>query len=187
MEIRRVITRLKYDCIFDLNFIETNAPCVVYRTRNFNAVTLCADPSSYCQIFANGKCILNGGRSEKDVDILVGLYSFMLQLLNYNAVVIEQNIVNIVATYKHLKPVHLYFLCNRRNVVWEPELFPAAKYRIHDLGVTVNIFASGKCVLLGAKNEIILYSALQKLRSLLLDADEEIPLLLMLSKLNFMS
>ena len=184
MEIHRIITRLQYDCVFDLNFIQQNAPCVVKRTRCFNALTVTADASSYCQIFPNGKCIFNGGKCESDVTILISLYSHLLQLLNYSAIVTEQSIVNIVATYKHQQSVHLYFLCNHQDIQWEPELFPAAKYRINDLGVTVNIFASGKCVLLGAKSELLLSAALSKLQTILTNLENELPLLLELSRLE---
>ena len=173
MEIQRIITRLRYNCAFDLNHIRTTAFCVTKTTSNFNAITLVAEPQSYCQIFSNGKCVLNGGKSESEVENLIEFYTYVLQLLDYKAVVTERSIVNIVATYTNHEPVRLHNLSRHQELVWEPELFPAVKYRIHDLGVTINIFASGKCVLLGAKSENIVNLAHQKLLCLLLNVKHE--------------
>jgi transcription initiation factor TFIID TATA-box-binding protein len=44
-----------------------------------------------------------------------------------------------------------FYDSNRRNSIYEPELFPALTYRIK--GIVVNIFSSGKIVITGAKSE----------------------------------
>jgi TATA-box binding protein (TBP) (component of TFIID and TFIIIB) len=75
--------------------------------------------------------------------------------------------VNIVATYHHKNSLNIRVLAERFRLLFEPELFPAALYRIHDLGVTINIFYTGKCVLLGAKSEKSVLLSIKKLEDLL--------------------
>ena len=58
-------------------------------------------------------------------------------------------------------------IARRHKLEFEPELFPAVRYRIGELGVTVNIFHTGKCTILGAKSVEIVSKAVHKIRDLL--------------------
>ena len=62
------------------------------------------------------------------------------------------NIQNIAAIFDLKIKLDLAIVASCHRLEFEPELFPAVKYRIEDLKVTVNIFHTGKCTILGAKN-----------------------------------
>ena len=68
------------------------------------------------------------------------------------------SIQNIVATYDLKRTRHM--------LEFEPELFPAVRYRIEDLKVTVNIFHTGKCTILGAKTVEIVSEAVDRIKDL---------------------
>jgi transcription initiation factor TFIID TATA-box-binding protein len=66
---------------------------------------------------------------------------------------IKPQIRNIVATLNLMDNVDLESLCQKLpNTIFEPEQFPAIIFRPKDLGVSFLIFASGKVVIVGAKN-----------------------------------
>ena len=80
-------------------------------------------------------------------------------------------IQNIVATYDHCKPLSLYHIAERHCLEFEPEMFPAVRYRIPDIAVTVNIFHTGKCTILGAKSTEIVSQAIDRIKEIFRNAE----------------
>ena len=79
----------------------------------------------------------------------------------------EVHIVNIVASAGLSAPVDLEELCKRARMgglMYEPEQFPAAIYRMESPRVVFLIFSTGKIVCVGAKKEEDVYEAAEKLR-----------------------
>ena len=72
-----------------------------------------------------------------------------------------------VAIYDHKCPLRLSDIARRYKLEFEPELFPAVRYRIGELGVTVDIFHTGKCTILGARSVEIMSKATYKIKDLL--------------------
>ena len=54
-----------------------------------------------------------------------------------------------------------------RRVMYEPEQFPGAVYRMNDPKVVFLIFSAGKLVCVGAKKEQDVYDAVDKLKRIL--------------------
>ena len=71
-----------------------------------------------------------------------------------------------VATYDYKRRLDLFYIVKKNRLPFEPELFPAVRYRIHDLKVTVNIFDT-KCTILGVKTVIAVGQAVEKIKKLL--------------------
>ena len=82
------------------------------------------------------------------------------------------NIQNIVATYDFKRKFDLATIASHYWLEFEPELFPAVRYRIEDLKVTVNIFHTGKCTILGAKTAEIVSEAVDRIKGLIEDAKD---------------
>jgi len=57
------------------------------------------------------------------------------------------------------------------NVMYEPEQFPGAIYRMKEPKVVMLLFASGKLVITGAKREEQVHEAAEKIRAILIDFD----------------
>jgi transcription initiation factor TFIID TATA-box-binding protein len=55
------------------------------------------------------------------------------------------------------------------NVMYEPEMFPGAIYRMREPKVVLLVFASGKLVITGAKREEQVHEAVEKMRAVLID------------------
>ena len=77
------------------------------------------------------------------------------------------DIQNIVATYDLKRKLDLATIASHHRLEFEPELFPAVRYRIEDLKVTVNIFHTGKCTILGAKTVEIVSEAVDRIKDLI--------------------
>ena len=82
----------------------------------------------------------------------------------------KYNIQNIVATFDLKRKLDLATIPSHHRLEFEPELFPAVKYRIKDLKVTVNIFHTGKCTILGAKTVEVVSEAVDRIKDLIEDA-----------------
>jgi TATA-box binding protein (TBP) (component of TFIID and TFIIIB) len=171
-QIHNVITSLVFSCNLDLNDVAMKSSLPIVHFGKFNALRL-KHMDSFCQIHKNGKAFINGGKSEFESAYLVGFYHAVLQSVVPGIEISQQRVVNIVATYNHGKSVNLRNLVRRfrqrcpniqHHLLFEPELFPAVKYRLDDIRVTINIFHTGKCVLLGCKSEEILDAALVHLQ-----------------------
>ncbi len=79
----------------------------------------------------------------------------------------DLRVVNIVARYTHHSEINLFNLATWTNLEYDPDIFPAVRFRLDDLKITINIFRTGKCVILGAKNLVNLNTAETKLKNLL--------------------
>jgi transcription initiation factor TFIID TATA-box-binding protein len=167
MEIVNIVQAVSFDCTFDLTDIVRKFDGKVDLPNNFNVVNIRLREKSFCQIFPNGKCIINGAKAFQEASELVSAYQCALQNMGYSVNILTCQVVNIIATYDHGKRVPLFKIAQKHKLLFEPEIFPAARVRMDDLKLTVNIFHTGKCVLLGAKAESVLTECVIRLQKLL--------------------
>ena len=116
------------------------------------------EPKTTALIFASGKMVVTGAKSEDDVKLASRKYTRVLQKLGS-----EFKIQNIVASCDIKFPVRLEGLANRHHMFssYEPELFQGLIYRMMKPKVVLLIFVSGKLVLTGAKVREELYQAFE--------------------------
>ena len=88
-----------------------------------------------------------------------------------NAEYTNYQIQNIVACYCYGKPLKLAEIATRNKLEFEPELFPAVRYRNNCLKVTVNIFHTGSCVILGAKSAETVSQIVDEIKKIIKNAD----------------
>jgi TATA-box binding protein (TBP) (component of TFIID and TFIIIB) len=170
--IRNVITSLTFDRHLDLDAIAADCILDTHWVLAFGALNL-KYGTSFCQLYKTGKAFVNGGKSEQEAAALAEFYSEILHHIVPGLQIKEQRIVNIVATYNHGSALDLQrfvaafrksFRQHQHCVLFEPEIFPAVKWRMDDL--TVHVFHTGKCVLLGAKSEASIVGAVSRLMTL---------------------
>src|SRR2546423_11262554 len=111
------------------------------------------EPKTTALIFASGKMIVTGAKSENDSKHASRKYARVVQKLGFNAKFTDFVVRNIIGSCDVGFQIHLERLnSHHRNFCsYEPELFPGIIYRVIKPEVTLLIFASGKIILNGAK------------------------------------
>ena len=129
------------------------------------------EPKTTALIFASGKMVVTGAKSEDDSRLASRKYARIVQKLGFDAKFSEFKIQNIVGSCDVKFPIRLEglayshgqfssyepevrvpgFLCIRIPKLITAQLFPGLIYRMIKPKVVLLIFVSGKIVLTGAK------------------------------------
>ena len=135
---------------------------VLIRLQRFAAVIMrIREPKTTALIFASGKMVITGAKSEDDSRLARRKYARIIQKLGFEARFSEFKIQNIVGSCDVRFPIRLEGLAYSHGVYssYEPELFPGLIYRMVKPKVVLLIFVSGKIVLTGAKVREEIYTA----------------------------
>lgn len=121
------------------------------------------DPKTTALIFASGKMVVTGAKSEDDSKLASRKYARIIQKLGFNAKFTDFKIQNIVGSCDIKFPIRLEGLASRHMNFssYEPELFPGLIYRMMKPKIVLLIFVSGKIVLTGAKVREEIYQAFE--------------------------
>lgn len=123
------------------------------------------DPKTTALIFASGKMVVTGAKSEDDSKLASRKYARIIQKLGFNAKFTDFKIQNIVGSCDIKFPIRLEGLASRHHNFssYEPELFPGLIYRMLKPKIVLLIFVSGKIVLTGAKVREEIYLAFESI------------------------
>jgi transcription initiation factor TFIID TATA-box-binding protein len=123
------------------------------------------DPKTTALIFASGKMVVTGAKSEDDSKLASRKYARIIQKLGFNAKFTDFKIQNIVGSCDIKFPIRLEGLASRHHHFssYEPELFPGLIYRMIKPKIVLLIFVSGKIVLTGAKVREEIYQAFEQI------------------------
>jgi len=152
-----------------------------YNPKRFAAVIMrIREPKTTALIFASGKMVCTGAKSEEDSRTASRKYAKIVQKLGFSATFKEFKIQNIVGSCDVRFPIRLEGLAYAQSMFssYEPEIFPGLIYRMKQPKVVLLIFVSGKVVLTGAKQRDEIYEAFENIYPILLDfrkGDAEIP------------
>lgn len=121
------------------------------------------EPKTTALIFASGKMVVTGAKSEDDSKLASRKYARIIQKLGFNAKFTDFKIQNIVGSCDIKFPIRLEGLASRHHNFssYEPELFPGLIYRMIKPKIVLLIFVSGKIVLTGAKVREEIYNAFE--------------------------
>src|SRR6201996_555446 len=121
------------------------------------------DPKTTALIFASGKMVVTGAKSEDDSKLASRKYARIIQKLGFNAKFTDFKIQNIVGSCDVKFPIRLEGLASKHHNFssYEPELFPGLIYRMMKPKIVLLIFVSGKIVLTGAKVREEIYQAFE--------------------------
>jgi transcription initiation factor TFIID TATA-box-binding protein len=145
-------------------------PGVEYRPEQFPGLVFrIKRPKTATLIFNSGKMVCTGAKSEKEARRAV--MKVVKELKKGGIIIIskpELKIQNIVASASLGGMVDLEKAAYTLDrTMYEPEQFPGLIYRMDVPKVVILLFASGKLVCTGAKQEQDVYDAVQKLHGLL--------------------
>ena len=170
IRIENVVASATLNQKVDLNAVVKGYPGVEYRPEQFPGLVFrLKRPKTATLIFNSGKMVCTGAKSEKESRRAV--MKVVKELKKGGIIIIskpELKIQNIVASASLGGMIDLekaaYTL---EKTMYEPEQFPGLIYRMDDPKVVILLFASGKLVCTGAKQEEDVYYSVEKLHNLL--------------------
>ncbi|KAL2272462.1 hypothetical protein FJTKL_06547 [Diaporthe vaccinii] len=151
--LQNVVVTSDLDCCLDLKTIALHARNAEYNPKRFAAVIMrIREPKTTALIFASGKMVVTGSKSEDDSKLACRKYARIIQKLGFNTKFTEFKIQNIVGSCDIKFPIRLEGLASRHHNFssYEPELFPGLIYRMVRPKVVL-FFVNGKIVITGAK------------------------------------
>ncbi|ETN41441.1 TATA-box-binding protein [Cyphellophora europaea CBS 101466] len=162
--LQNIVATVNLDCRLDLKTIALHARNAEYNPKRFAAVIMrIRDPKTTALIFASGKMVVTGAKSEDDSKLASRKYARIIQKLGFNAKFTDFKIQNIVGSCDIKFPIRLEGLASKHHNFssYEPELFPGLIYRMIKPKIVLLIFVSGKIVLTGAKVREEIYQAFE--------------------------
>jgi transcription initiation factor TFIID TATA-box-binding protein len=139
-------------------------PGLVFRLKKPKTATL---------IFETGKMVCTGAKSEKEAIQTVKKVTKQLKskgiLTSSKPAIKVQNVVASAELYGEIDLENVVYKLKR--LMYEPEQFPGAVYRMDDPKVVFLIFSAGKLVCVGAKKEQDVFEAVEKLQRILEEND----------------
>lgn len=139
----------------DLRRLAQVYPFVEYNPSKFAAATVrIREPRTTALIFASGKMVCTGAKTEQAARLASRKYVRVLQRFNVPVSFCDFEIQNIVASAYLGRTMRLMELSQQFGpyVSYEPDLFPGLVFRTTNPKLVFLIFRSGKVVITGAKN-----------------------------------
>lgn len=183
--IQNVVATVDLECRLNLNVIAEQARNVEYNRKKFHAVVMrIRDPKTTTLIFASGKMVITGAKSEALAQLAGRKHARAISKCGFRTGFANFKVQNFVGSCSLDFYVRLEGLAyqNPHFVSYEPELFPGLVYRIAGVGskkvrgapsvghsAVLLVFANGKVVITGAKSVDMLYEGFSKVYPLLLD------------------
>ncbi|TXG66296.1 hypothetical protein EZV62_007571 [Acer yangbiense] len=188
--LQNIVSTVNLDCKLDLKQIALQARNAEYNPKRFAAVIMrIREPKTTALIFASGKMVCTGAKSEQQSKLAARKYARIIQKLGFPAKFKDFKIQNIVGScdvkfpirleglaYSHgafsslIIAVHcLLFILSLwtytvfADAQYEPELFPGLIYRMKQPKIVLLIFVSGKIVITGAKVRDETYTAFENI------------------------
>jgi len=175
-KLQNVVSTVNLGCNLDLKKIMQHARNAEYNPKRFAAVIMrIREPKTTALIFASGKMVCTGAKSEEESKLAARRYARIIQKIGFQASFKEFKIQNIVGSCDigfHLKLESLHNAHSKFST-YEPELFPGLIYRMIQPKIVLLIFVSGKIVLTGAKVREEITGAFEVILPLLLDFKKE--------------
>lgn len=171
-KLQNLVATVNLACRLDLKTIALHARNAEYNPKRFAAVIMrIRDPKTTALIFASGKMVVTGAKSESDSKLASRKYARIIQKLGFDAKFTDFKIQNIVGSCDVQFPIRLEGLASTHHNFssYEPELFPGLIYRMMKPKIVLLIFVSGKIVLTGAKVREEIYQAFELVYPVLRD------------------
>jgi len=164
--IQNVVATVQMGCKLDLRSIVRQARNAEYNPRRFAAVIMrIRDPKTTALMFASGKMVCTGAKSEAMSQLAAKKYVRVVQKCGMPAEFQEFKVQNMVGSCDVQFPIRLEVLAHSHSVFcsYEPEIFPGLIYKMKQPKVVLLVFVSGKIVLTGAKSREDIYQAFENI------------------------
>jgi len=174
VRIQNIVASAALDQRISLKAIVQKFPHAEYSPRVFPGLVFrLKKPKTATLIFETGKMVCTGARSEKEA--IQAVNKVTKELKSHGIPIVSKpaiNVQNIVASAELNGEIDLENVVYKlKKVLYEPEQFPGAVYRMDVPKVVFLIFSAGKLVCVGAKKEQDVYEAVAKLQAILEEND----------------
>lgn len=152
--LQNIVATVNLGCPLDLKKITAAARNTEYNPQRFPALIMrIRDPKATALIFASGKVVCTGTKSEEMAKYAAKKFARIIQKIGFQVKFKGFKVQNIVASCDVKFPIRLEQLSQEvdRFSTYEPEIFPGLIFRMAEPRVSLLIFVSGKIVLSGAK------------------------------------
>lgn len=180
--LQNIVATVNLDCKLDLKTIAFHARNVEYNPKRFAAAIMrIRNPKTTALIFASGKMVCTGAKTEALAREAARKYAKVIIKLGFPAQFKDFKIQNMVGSCDVRFPIRLEGLAwsHGHFAQYEPELFPGLIYRMQLPKIVLLIFVSGKIVLTGGKRREDIYQAFENIypvltefKKLQLESDE---------------
>ncbi|XP_036405836.1 TATA box-binding protein-like 1 [Megalops cyprinoides] len=149
--ITNVVAVFRTRCHLNLRTIALEGSNVIYKPEVGKVLMKLRKPRITASIWSSGKIICTGATSEDEAKFGARRLARCLQKLGFKVKFTDFKIVNVLAVCTMPFQIHLIqFTKNNRPIAsYEPELHPAASYRIKNLRATVQVFSTGSITVTG--------------------------------------
>ena len=165
-KLQNIVSTCDLECSLHLREIALRARNAEYNPKRFAAVIMrIKQPKTTALIFASGKMVCTGARSEEDSRIASRQYAKIIMKLGYPVKFSKFKIQNIVASCDVKFPIRLEGLASKylKFCSYEPEMFPGLIFHMVNPKIVLLVFVSGKIVLTGAKNRNDIYKGFKEI------------------------
>ncbi|XP_072298093.1 TATA box-binding protein-like 1 [Eucyclogobius newberryi] len=149
--ITNVVATFRTRCHLNLRTIALKGINVIYKPEVGKVLMKIRKPNISASIWSSGKIICTGAASENDAKVGARRLARYLQKLGFKVSFSDFKVVNVLAVCSMPFAIHLIdFTKNNRSIAsYEPELHPAATYRIKHLKATIQVFSTGSITITG--------------------------------------
>lgn len=169
--IQNVVSTADLGCKIDREYLAVHANNSEYnpnRSGGAAVVMRIRQPKTTALIFASGKMVCSGAKSEEESLLAARKYARIVKKVGHPLVKLKNfKIINIVASCDVKFSITLDTLAVATGhtpfISFQPEVYPGLKYRMSDPKVAMLIFRSGKIVITGAKDREEIYRAFQNI------------------------
>ncbi|MEM2612601.1 MAG: TATA box-binding protein [Nitrososphaerota archaeon] len=147
--IENVVSSVTFPHPLDLDVITKVIPAKRHKQRFTGTVCRISRPPATILLFASGKCVCTGVKSEEEAKAAVSKLVSELREKGVRVGDPEVSVQNVVVSASIGFTINVEKVAEKYFGHYEPEKFPGAI--IHDNGKTFLIFANGKVVCVGSK------------------------------------
>lgn len=171
-KIHNVLSKVNLKCTLDLRDITLKTLNCEYNPEKFAGLIMSIkEPKTTALIFASGKMLCTGARSEEDSRKASRIYAKIIMRIGYKVKFSEFKIENIMASVDVKFPISLEGIstAHQKFCCYEKDKFPGLIYKMGDPRMILLIFDSGKIVFTGSKTKHDIFCAFQKMFPLLIN------------------
>jgi transcription initiation factor TFIID TATA-box-binding protein len=170
VRIQNIVASAAFNQTISLKQIVQKFPQAEYSPHVFPGLVFrLKKPKTATLIFETGKMVCTGAKSEKEA--IHAVTRVTKELKNHGIPILSKpavKIQNIVASAELGGEIDLESVVYKlKKVMYEPEQFPGAVFRMDNPKVVFLIFSAGKLVCVGAKKEQEVYDAVDNIQKLL--------------------
>ena len=169
-KLENIVSTVDLGCTLNLTQIALHAKNTEYNPKRFAALIMrIRNPKTTALIFASGKMVCTGAKSEADSETAARKYAKTIKKLQYDVKFKNFTIQNIVGSCSVNFRVNLdnMLLDNNKFCSYDPEIFPGLIFRMVEPRVVLLVFSSGKVILTGAKQKQELVRAFRRIKPVL--------------------